>query len=233
MGAVAVHAPASLSGADAELARLRAALDVVALIEVGWDPMWRVFAPSPEHPVFGFRECEVNGCVGVSVTAAGLCNACRLRWRVHQQDLPREEFVEVQRPRIEGCRKREVLCRVCCVPGFERPGYGPTGLCLQCKHCYMRSGVASVDGWIAGGQPRGGAWKTPRPPARPRRSLGWCERCGRRAAHPDPVSCAACRHAWKLAGRPDWDAWAARASAARGQQPARAGAARHARAADA
>lgn len=52
MGAVALHAPASLWGADAQLARLRAALDVEALVKVGWDPDGRVFAPSGEHPVF-------------------------------------------------------------------------------------------------------------------------------------------------------------------------------------
>ena len=37
------------------LARLRAALDVEALIEVGWDPGRQVFAPSRDHPIFGFR----------------------------------------------------------------------------------------------------------------------------------------------------------------------------------
>lgn len=139
MGAVALCAAASLAGADAELARLRAAVDVEELIAVGWDPVGRVFAPSPGHPVFGFRECVVNGCVGVSVTPPGLCDACRRRWRVHHPDLSREEFVAVARPRIEGRRKREVLCRVCCVPGFERPAYGPTGLCMQCYKSYRSS----------------------------------------------------------------------------------------------
>lgn len=193
--------------ADPEVVRLRAVLDVDALIEVGWDPERRVFAPSPEHPVFGFGECVVNGCVGIGMSRGEMCGSCRRRWRVHHPELSREEFVAVQRPRIEGRRKREVLCRVCCVPGFERPAYGPTGLCIQCRNSYQASKVASVDEWIAGGQPRGGSWKTPRPPARPRPSLGWCERCGRRAANPQPVSCVACMHRWKLAGRPDWDTW--------------------------
>ena len=196
------------AGVDPELPRLRAALDVDALIEVGWDPERQLFAPSPEHPVFGFRECVVNGCVGIGLTTAGICDACARRWRVHHRDLSREQFVAVARPRIEGRRKREVLCRVCCVPGFERPAYGPTGLCMHCYKSYRASKLGSVEEWIAGGQPRGGGWSgSPRPPARPRPSLGWCERCGRRAAHPGPVACVACLHGWTIAGRPDWERW--------------------------
>ena len=204
---LATARPLVSPGVDADIARLRAALDVEALIEVGWDPEQRVFTPSPGHAVFGFSECVVNGCIGVAFSQSGMCDACGRRWRLRHRDLSREAFVSVQRPRIEGRRKRDVLCRVCCVPGFERPAYGPTGLCIQCCKSYRASKVASVDDWIAGGQPRGGSWKTPRPPARPRPSLGWCERCGRRAAHPRPLSCVACRHRWKLAGSPVWDSW--------------------------
>ncbi|MGH2895405.1 MAG: tyrosine-type recombinase/integrase, partial [Solirubrobacteraceae bacterium] len=148
------------------------------------------------------------GCLGVGLSPVEMCDACRRRWRVHHPDVSRAEFVKVQRPRIEGRRKREVLCRVCCVPGFERPSYGPTRLCMQCYKSYRASKLESVDEWIAGGQARRGGWRsTPRPPARPRPSLGWCERCGRRAANPQPVSCVACLHRWTLAGRPEWDAW--------------------------
>lgn len=192
-----------LPGVDRDVARLRDAVDTEALIAVGWDPERWVFAPSPDHPVFGFSECVVNGCVGIAVHTGRVCTACRARWRQHHHDLAFEQFVRVQRPRLEGCRKREVLCRVCRVPGFERPAYGRTGLCIQCRRAFEVSQVGSVDEWIAGGQPRGGTWKTPRP----RRSLGWCPRCGYRASYGDPVSCLACRHRWKLAGRPDWETW--------------------------
>lgn len=94
---------------DPDIARLRAALDVEALIELGWDPEQRVFAPSPDHAVFGFSECVVNGCIGVAFGQSGMCDACARRWRNHHRDLSREAFVGVQRPRIEGRRKREVL----------------------------------------------------------------------------------------------------------------------------
>lgn len=192
---------------DRDLTRLHDAVDLDALIKLGWNPTDSVFAPSPAHPVFGFVECPVSGCTGIGVYSDGLCDACRRRWRTNRHDLGFEEFIAMPRPRIEGRRKREVLCRVCRVAGHERPAYGRTGLCVQCRRCFTASGVASVAEWIAGGQPRRGTWRTPRPPARPRPSLGWCERCGSRAAHRDPVSCLACRQAWKLAGRPDWETW--------------------------
>lgn len=63
---LATARPPVVPGVDPDLARLRAALDVEALIEVGWDPEQRVFAPSPEHAAFGFSECVVNGCIGVA-----------------------------------------------------------------------------------------------------------------------------------------------------------------------
>jgi integrase len=192
---------------DRDLSKLREILDIAALIDAGWDPARSVFTPSPEHPVFGFDECVVNGCVGIAVHSGAVCTACHARWRRVHKGLAFEEFVRIQRPRLEGRRKREVLCRVCRIPGFERPAYGRSGLCMQCRGSFEASGVGSVDEWIAGGQPRGGMWKTPRPPARPRPSLGWCARCGYRASYPAPVSCLSCRHYWKLAGRPDWETW--------------------------
>ena len=66
--------------ADPILARLRAALDVEALIEVGYDPAGQVFAPSPQHPIFGFGVCAVRDCESVAVQA-GMCSPCARRWR--------------------------------------------------------------------------------------------------------------------------------------------------------
>ena len=39
---------------DPDVARLRAALDVAALVKVGYDPESQVFAPGADHPIFGF-----------------------------------------------------------------------------------------------------------------------------------------------------------------------------------
>ena len=152
---------------DPSLARLRAALDVEALIEVGYDPGAQVFAPSPEHPIFGFEECAVRDCEAVAVQA-GMCSACARRWRrAPSSGMSREEFIAAPRLQIMLGRERQVLCRACCVPGFERPATGPLGLCLLCTRTFRRSMVGSVEEWIAGGQQR--KWRrTPRPPAQPR-----------------------------------------------------------------
>jgi hypothetical protein len=196
----------SPSERDPAIARLRGALDLEALIAVGYDPGAQVFAPSLEHPIFGFEECAVRDCEGVAVQA-GMCGPCARRWRRGPSSgMSREEFIAAPRLQIVLGRKRQVLCRVCCVPGFERPAAGPLGLCLLCTRTFRRSLVPSVDEWIAGGQRRPGR-RTPRPPAQPRPTYGRCERCGRWAAHPRPRSCQPCRFRWRELGRPDWEVW--------------------------
>jgi len=192
--------------ADAVLARLRAAVDMDALIEAGYDPGQHVFAPSPQHPLFGFAECAVLDCEAVAVQA-GMCGPCARRWRRGpSRGMSRDEFIAVARLQIVLGRRRQVLCLVCRAPGFERPAAGPLGLCLACTTTFRRTLVPSVDDWIVGGQPRQGR-RTPRPPAQPRVSYGRCERCGRWAAHPWPRSCQPCRFRWREVGKPDWAVW--------------------------
>ncbi len=176
----------SLAEVDPAVARLRAALDLGALVEAGYDPGREVFAPSSEHPLFGFAECAVADCHLVVAREGGVCGLCKRRWqRGDTRGMSREEFVALPRLLVERGRKREAaLCRVCCVTGFERPAAGPLGLCRVCVRTFRRSMVPSVDEWIAGGQPRPGR-RTPRPPATPRPTYGRCERCGRLAAMPD------------------------------------------------
>ncbi len=198
----------SLAEVDPAVARLRAALDLEALVEVGYDPVREVFAPSSEHPLFGFAECAVQDCHLVVAREGGVCGLCKRRWqRGDTRGMSREEFVALPRLLVERGRKREAaLCRVCGVAGFERPAAGPLGLCRVCVRTFRRSLVPSVDEWIAGGQPRPGR-RTPRPPAAPRPTYGRCERCGRLAAHARPRSCQACRFRWRSLGMPDWDLW--------------------------
>ena len=201
---LATARPAAGFEPDPDVARLRALVDVAALVEVGYDPEREVFAPSADHPILGFAVCVVANCTTVAVSVNDLCGPCRRRWRARRGPaLTVEQFVAIPRLHVELGRKRQAVCRVCCVSGFERPAAGPHGLCLVCAHSYSRSGVAAVDEWIAGGQHRPGR-RTPRPPAQPRPTYGLCERCGRMAAHPRPLSCQPCRFRWRAAGWPDW-----------------------------
>lgn len=138
-------------GADPILARLRGALDVEALTEVGYDPAGQGFAPSPQHPVFGFEVCAARECESVAVHA-GLCSPCARRWRrAPSACMPREEFIATPRLQVVLGRKRQVLCRVCCVPGFERPASSALGLWLLCTRTFRRSLVPTVEEWIVGG----------------------------------------------------------------------------------
>ena len=195
------------SVADPVVARLCDALELEALIELGSDPARNVFAPSPEHPIFGFAECAVPNCYGPAARSSGLCVLCASRWRLQRsRGISLEEFVAMPRLLVERGRKRQALCRVCCVPGFERPVASPVGLCLLCAEAFRRSGLGSVEEWIAGGQPIRGR-RTPRPPAEPRPTVGRCERCGRLASHRGPLSCQPCRMRWRQLGKPDWEAW--------------------------
>ncbi|HTX11918.1 MAG TPA: hypothetical protein VME22_25075, partial [Solirubrobacteraceae bacterium] len=66
---------------DPAVVRLRAAVDMQALIAVGYDPKRMVFTPPREHPVFGYRECVVRDCPGLAVQAGDLCGSCASRWR--------------------------------------------------------------------------------------------------------------------------------------------------------
>jgi len=198
---------APLAPGDPAIAQLRAALDLEALVDLGWDPSRNVFAPSPDHPIFGFAECVVANCHGPAKGVGDLCGLCAKRWRPRRlRGMSFVEFVAIPRELIELGRKHQALCRVCCVPGFERPAAGPLGLCVLCAAAFRRSGLGSVDEWIAGGQPMKGR-RTPRRPAKPRPTVGRCERCGRLAIHRRPLSCQPCGMRWRALGKPEWDVW--------------------------
>ena len=69
---IALRAP--VSGED-ELSRLRRAVDLPRLIEVGYDPRAHIIRPHAEHPVFGYAALSgrpLHGCCGASCTVRGL-----------------------------------------------------------------------------------------------------------------------------------------------------------------
>ena len=70
---------APVSGED-ELSRLRRAVDLPRLIEVGYDPRAHIIRPHAEHPVFGYELCPVVHCTA-AVERHALCEACWRRFR--------------------------------------------------------------------------------------------------------------------------------------------------------
>jgi len=84
---------APVAGED-ELLRLRRAVDLPRLIEVGYDPDAGVICLAADHPVLGYRLCPVAGCAA-AVETSGLCHACRLRFGRFQGTF--DEFIRSSR----------------------------------------------------------------------------------------------------------------------------------------
>jgi hypothetical protein len=85
---------------------LRDYLEPAFLAEAGWDPGTRTLAPSPGHPLLGYRLCLVRGCAGQGRVPDGLCDTCRKARR--QGDLGDEEFLEAGP--APGRHSGEVIC---------------------------------------------------------------------------------------------------------------------------
>jgi hypothetical protein len=175
---------ASVPGED-ELLRLRRAVDLSRLIEVGYDPDAHVIRPAPDHPVFGYELCPVAECTS-AVECIGLCFSCGHRFRHFRGTL--EEFVAIPRVLVHDGRAEERLCLVCRTPGYERPASRRNGLCLACNRARKARGQ-SAEEYVAD--------------ALPRPSLGRCARCERWAAYECSLLCQTCHAQWKSAGRPD------------------------------
>ena len=169
---------------DDELARLRAKVDVVALVARGYDPATRVFAPPQDDPLFGWAPCQRVGCSRGGFRdashACGLCDYClHFLWQwASDRDLDRTS------PEVIAAFKREPLrrsppvraqarCRVCRTPGHERPAHR-LGLCSTCADQCLRRGQ-TPDDYVHG--------DVRFPPAQPRVGYGDCgvEGCPRLA----------------------------------------------------
>lgn len=133
-------------------------------VGLGWDPVTHILSPDQAHPTLGHRICQAEGCGLEATSRSGLCSACQRDWsRSAMSDLEAFKGAGVQRPRRTATRRGE-LCRVCRVPGHERPGRS-RGLSGECAK-RARARGQSVEEFIAG--------DARFPAASPRRGHGRC-----------------------------------------------------------
>jgi integrase len=178
-------------------ARLKAKVDLRALIARGWDPDRRVFAPPGDDPLFGYHVCDRAGCPRAGqmdrARALGLCDACARNYlqRLHGHRgsvMTLEQFKAFPARRAAQADREERLCRVCCTPGHERASRH-RGLCQECNRhrCDRRQ---TIEAFIAGDD----RW----PAAVPRRGFGRClvDGCHRWATTEERL-CGPCRTRWR------------------------------------
>ncbi|HTX07984.1 MAG TPA: site-specific integrase [Solirubrobacteraceae bacterium] len=199
----AVPVRARLTGREDDelLRRAQRSLDVAALIGRGWDPDLRLFAPSPDDPLFGWAPCERLGCHrGARHPASrrvGLCESCLANYRdTYDGKLTIEEYKQVRYRQSHRLVEQE-LCLVCRQPGHRRRARND-GLCAACDKARLSKGL-TVEAFVAGDEHR------PRP--RPRPSLPDCEvaGCGGEAEYRKAGLCAACYKRWLHHGKPEPD----------------------------
>jgi integrase len=171
-------------GGEDELSRLRRAVDLPRLIEVGYDPGAQIIRPHAEHPVFGYELCPVVHCTA-AVERHALCEACWRRFDGFEGTL--EEFAALPRARVHG-PAQQPLCLVCRTAGHERPAWRCKGLCRSCDAQRKKRGQMVAE-YVAGAQPRP--------------SFGRCGRCGYLAAFGTPRLCEPCHRRWVAGGKPD------------------------------
>ena len=192
---------AAATAADRIADPLARAIDYGLLISAGWDPATKTLAPDRQHPLLGYAVCRVAGCESEARDRSGLCGGCRCRFQAGgQADI--DAFAALgARPKN---RSRDRRCRVCQIPGFERP-VGTSDLCLSCDGLRRRR-RQSVAAYVSGD----GEY----PAAEPRPGLGTCTAaaCERLTARAQTGLCGAHDGAWRVAGRPDLAAFRASAS---------------------
>jgi integrase len=181
------------------LERVRARVDLRALIARGWDPEARVFAPAADDALFGYHSCERAGCLRAGqmdrARALGLCDACTRNYLARVNGgrgvpMTLDQFKAFPARRVAQADREERLCLVCCTPGHERASRNH-GLCPECnRHRFDRR--QTIEAFIAGDE----RW----PAAVPRRTHGRCVVNGcRRWAVTDERLCKPCRDRWRRA----------------------------------
>jgi len=193
----------------ADRAGLAAAIDMAAMVGLGFDPATEVFTPDPAHRLLGYEVCAVAGCGSEAWCKDRLCGGCATR-RAKDAERPLADFLSAG---IPGRRPGERLCAVCRLPGTCRPAVA-NGLCLSCDRTRLarhQSVAAYVDG--------DGTFE----PASPRPTLGTCAvvSCGRLVARKVHGLCEAHDQAWRKAGRPRLEAFFHDALPCRGDRQGR------------
>jgi integrase len=188
----AVAARAARSSPPPTADRLRDALDLVLLVQAGWDPSTATFAPDRHHRLLGYRVCGVAGCGLEAWSPSGLCGGCFARFEKEGEGGDLEAFCGKGPGRKNRSRNR--CCLVCRVSGFERP-VATNDLCASCDGLRRRR-HQSVSAYVEGDEHF--------PPASPRQTLGICGvlSCERLAAHPESGLCGAHDAVWRSAGCP-------------------------------
>ncbi len=197
MTAAARAVVAAPTAGSVELARLRARVDLKALVARGWDPERRVFMPPADDPLFGYQSCQRRGCPRAGsydrARTLGLCDQCarnylaRLRG-YRSAPLTLEEFKAMPMLRLAQAEREQQLCLVCRTPGHERAAQA-SGLCSECSRMRHDRGQ-TIEAFVNGDDRY--------PPAWPRRTFGRClvHRC-QRWATTDERLCGVCRRRWR------------------------------------
>lgn len=118
---------------SSEIELLRPALEPSVLEGLGWDPKLLALGPPPEHLSFGYRVCEVVGCVGWGAHKNALCGPCNKRWKKRQagdEPITLDAFKAMPRPNGRRQPNQPIpLCRVCRVPPNHLRPVETHGLC--------------------------------------------------------------------------------------------------------
>jgi integrase len=187
-----LHEVATFAAANRTADPLTVALDYRLLVSLGWDQRTKIFAPNPDHRLFGYPVCRVAGCDLEAWDPSRMCTGCQQFFAAST-----ENDIEVfcSEGASRKVRSRHRMCLVCRVPGFERP-VSVCDLCLSCDGLRRRR-HQSVREFVEGdGQ---------YPAAAPRPSLGICAvaSCQRLAGHPMTSLCDSHDVGWRSAARPD------------------------------
>ena len=118
---IPLRAPVS---AEDELSRLRGAVDLPRLIEVGYDPRAQIIRPLAEHRVFGYELCPVVHCTA-ALERHALCEACWRRFEGFDGTL--EEFAAL--PARASTVRRSSRFAWCAAPRVTSVRRGGAGGC--------------------------------------------------------------------------------------------------------
>jgi integrase len=124
---------------DGDAEDLRRHLDPAFLAGAGWNPGTQILAPSPDHPLLGYRICLVRGCAGQGLVPDGFCATCHSARQ--RSDLGTAEFIAAPPVRAGHCG--EVICSA---DGCPRPvRTSRLRLCYTHEHRRKQAGLALAD----------------------------------------------------------------------------------------